>query len=447
MKRLFYKKLIKRWKKTLIYTSLLGGLALFGLAFMRPSISSIADTANTLAQNNPKFFLALKSIARVSDIPFKIIASTAPDKLPGYQLIIDPQDLEKLNQNLPPSNQKLTDQYKVPVPANFIFGELSYPVEVRYRGDNSNHWAFAKKSWRINFKEQSFNGMQSLDLIIPEDRGYFQELAMSFIADKLDLITPKMQLVNLFINGQRQGVYLAAEHWSQAFLEIRGQSPSNNLYGENQFTTIRASSIYQDTAQLKKFHQNELSSIDNFAEIERLTNLLNKPVDNSSYKQLEQIVDIDNLARWQAHSTLMFSRSQKNSHNIILNFNSQSGKLEFIPWNVSMIVEDVASVPIDVDYNKIMTMLLKNDNLYLKRNQVLWNYLRDGSNLRELLGFIEASVSTARLDIYKDTKRRFLVLEMEASTKKFISQIENSFERFVSKLNSQRFFCTTPMMI
>ena len=392
------------------------------------------DQVNALGQNNPRLFNAIKVVIKLSDIPFRLTSLLVPDRLERYELSLDPQDLDRLNQNLPQGlGTNLTEEYKKTVPATFIFEGREYPVKVRYRGDNRNHWAFAKKSWRINFTDEPFRNFTSIDLIIPEDRGYFQELTMAFIAQKLGLTVPQMQLVNLFVNGKRHGVYLAAEHWSPAFLESRGQAATNNLYGENEFTGF-SRNIYYSSAQLKKFHSDEKSDLINFAEVEIITQALREPSGDAFLQKAVQLIDIENFLRWQAHATLMFSRSQRDTHNIILNFNSQTGKFEFIPWNVSMILKDVRFENINFYENTLMARVLENDHLYAQRNQILWNFVKDTGNLQDVLEFINRSLRQARFDVYKDPLRRFTVLEMEVSTSKFKRQFQNTFDRIKQEL-------------
>jgi len=257
---------------------------------------------------------------------------------------------------------------------------------------------------------------------------------MAYLAQKLGLNPPQMELVNLFVNNKRHGVYLAAEHWSKSFLETRGQAGTNNLYGENDFNFAFPGSVYYSPAQLKPFHSDELSLFENSADLDLFTSLLQIKDQEQFKTQAEQIIDIDNFLRWQAHSTLMFSRSQRKTHNLILNFNSQLGKLEFVPWNVTMTIKDVNSVPINVDYNPLMTRLLKNDTLYAQRNQILWDIVSDDKNLADALEFIDQTVKTARFDIFKDSLRRFTVAELFSSTNKFKRQITKAFTRLKTSL-------------
>ena len=92
--------------------------------------------------------------------------------------------MNKLNENLPEENELLTDDYKKSIKAKFINRQTGeeFQVKIRYRGDKKEHWFYDKKSWRINFKNNAFNGKDKISLIIPQDRGYLTESLSFYIA-------------------------------------------------------------------------------------------------------------------------------------------------------------------------------------------------------------------------------------------------------------------------
>ena len=72
----------------------------------------------------------------------------------------------------------LSEDNKSYVTAEFIDPKTNYQskIKIRYRGITYNNWQAEKKSLRLKFsKDDLFQGMSGLNLIIPEDRGYFLE--------------------------------------------------------------------------------------------------------------------------------------------------------------------------------------------------------------------------------------------------------------------------------
>ncbi|PIP65009.1 hypothetical protein COW95_04145, partial [Candidatus Peregrinibacteria bacterium CG22_combo_CG10-13_8_21_14_all_49_11] len=110
---------------------------------------------------------------RVLDRAFNIFywGRSSPEKLSQYALEIAAEDLQKIEQSLPndlPSpwygNVFLTDDAKVQVNGVFRANGKEYDVEVRVRGDIFNHWAYRKKSWRIKFSDELFEGKKEINL-------------------------------------------------------------------------------------------------------------------------------------------------------------------------------------------------------------------------------------------------------------------------------------------
>ena len=86
--------------------------------------------------------------------------------LPKYKLIVDNQDLKKLEKNLP-DGFYWTDDNKKQVPAIFVNEKTGkeFEVKIRNRGLTSYHWTKNKKSWRINFKNDDL-------FTLPQDEAF-----------------------------------------------------------------------------------------------------------------------------------------------------------------------------------------------------------------------------------------------------------------------------------
>src|SRR3989338_197016 len=144
-----------------------------------------ATPKSTLARETfigqmPGLLSGLRVLDRTLNVFYR--GPKAPEALPHYELSIDPADLQKIEDSLPkdlPSpwygNVFLTEDAKEWVDGTLIADDREYDVKVRVRGDIFNHWAYRKKSWRIEFKDELFNGIKEINLIIPEDRGWIAE--------------------------------------------------------------------------------------------------------------------------------------------------------------------------------------------------------------------------------------------------------------------------------
>jgi len=423
-------------KKTvsIILISLILGISLLSFLILffyyRGNRNSFLNkTINNFSANNPDLSIQFKNFTKVLDI-FYLFHQFIPSKIPTYSLLIDPNDLIKLNNNLPKTGH-LTKEYKKSVSAEFIFETKTYPVKVRYRGDNPNHWRFDKKSWRVKF-EDKFENQEAINLILPEDRYFFIEPWVSYIGQKLGLVTPEFTLVNLKVNNQLHGVYLKSEQWGKAFLKNHHLPPDADLYGEAEFDKP-VPNLYADVSNFKKYTFNSSKSKKDVSNLKTLLDLLNNSSDEEFYQEISNIIDMDNFLHWQAQATLAFSHSQKISHNLITYFNPKINKFQFIPWNVAMADEE----PIypDINYNPLMTRILKNPNYMFQRNQILWEYIKDKKNLEDDLNYFDNLYQSTRGAFYRDPLKIFPNLDFDLTVKKHRKRIINAQNKIKELLN------------
>jgi spore coat protein CotH len=355
-------------------------------------------------------------------------------QLPVYNITIKPEDYAFLNQNLPNPSQGrfLFPEYKQYVPAKFIFNDQEYKVEVHYRGGDFDHWQNPKKSWRIKFKKSKiFQGQRTINLIIPEDRGMYIEELSNFRAKKLGLIVPDSQFAVLKVNGQTQGIYWQVEHWTQTFLE-KNQLPIGNLYGENDEVLYHLEDrpLFESVQYWDKHIQANNSKSDDYTEIAVLLDLLNNASDQDFYQKLPLIFDIDNLLTWQAHSVLMGSDHQDSSHNIRLYWHPDFGKFIIFPWDVAGILHW------PIDYNPLVSRVLKNPDWLKKRNQILTDYVSNSDNLKQDLEYYDQLISLTKIAVFQDELKFFSDIGYLKQVKKTRQMLIDQFELVKNSLNN-----------
>lgn len=392
--------------RKLYYLSVLAGVFILGAFFALSAALSYQPFVDQTTVVK-KLLPIVRWARKTTDIVYLPYYFQSTD-LPKYYLEIDPQDLEKLNANLPPafSGEILTKQYKKTVPAKLIYQNKEYSVNVRYRGDMSEHWSYPKKSWLIRFKRSDLLGnKRRIHLIIPQDRGFLLEHFDNYRAKKLDLLTPESQFVVLYVNGKANGVYFEIEGWDEEFLEKNQRSPDANFYGTEDYEIrhwVSASDeneigFFVDLAAWKKYTQDKVSNYDNFAELDLLIKFLTESSDEEFYQKIPLLIDMDSFYRWEIHSALATSNHQ-NLGNLRLYFNNQKGKFEFVPWDVSQ-AEPVA---LDKTYNLLTKRILSNPDFFEKRNRILWQYVKDDRNLEDDLRFYDLVYQQTRVAFYKD---------------------------------------------
>jgi len=373
-------------------------------------------------------------LTKLTDV-FYFPQSLKNHSLPVYKIIINPDNYVALNRNLPDATKTrvLTSEYKQYVPAKFIYQDIEYDVEVRYRGVHFDHWIRPKKSWRVKFKDSNpFQGKTALNLIIPSDRGVYLEELSNFRAKKLGLLTPPSQFVVLKVNNKTQGVYWEVEHFTPAFLE-RLQLPVGNLYGEDDEAAINDNypSIYSSTKYWRKYTSDETYDQDNYAEIFKLLDLINHADDQEFFQKLPLILDIDTFLAWQAHSVLMGSTHQDHQHNVRLYWHSDFGKFYILPWDV------LGNYGWPVSKHPLINRVLKNPDWLKKRNQILSDYVLDDSNLKEDLDYFDQLVSLTKTAFYQDYLKFYSNFGYIQQTEKYRQQLIDQVQLIKQSLDQQ----------
>jgi hypothetical protein len=423
-------------KSLLIIFFLATGLFIFSTLFLyyRGNRNNFINRAvNNFSSNNKELAIELKKLTKILDGLY-IFHQFINSDIPTYSLTIKPTDLLFLNSNLPKEDAHLTAEYKKFVEAEFEDQGTTYKVKVRYRGDNENHWRFSKKSWRIKF-DDNFQNQETVNLILPEDRYFFIEPWIAHMGKKLGLILPEFSYVNLKVNGQLHGVYLKSEHWGEAFLSNHQLSTDADLYGEAEFSNA-VPNLYLDVKNFQKYTYDPSKKKNDVNNLETLLNLLNHASNEEFFNTIPNLIDVDNFLHWQAQSTLAFSHSQKISHNLILYFNPEINKFQFIPWNVAMADEE--PVYPDTNYNPLMTRILSNPEYMFKRNQIMWHYINDQEKLADDLSYFDNLYQNTRGSFYRDSLKIFPNLDFDLTVKKHRRRIIAAQNKIKELLNDSK---------
>lgn len=403
---------------------------LISIYFASPRTQVLNQTINNFFEKYPQIRWNTRKTLRVIESPFAFVFGIfSKEDLPNYSLIIQPSKLAKLNANLPPPYiwEILSDANKQTVNATFVADGKEYKAKVRYRGDNYNHWAFEKKSWRIELQNGYVNGMNEFNFIIPEDRNFVQSLFAFRLAHRLGLITPKSYMATLQLNNGSKGMYLLAEQWSKDTAELNTRPDTGLFLGES-----NKAPLYKSVYSIQTYGREDTKYVD-YSHIQKLFDLL--LADEKKFdSQLGTVLDVDMTLRWIAVSNAMFSRSQKESHNLVLYSNPASGLLEPVPWNVLMFDGDPKNVPINIDYNPLVTRILKNPAWEKQRNKYILQLIGDEQQLKDDINWMSNIQKKSRPAVYEDKNRLFLIIEYELQINKFKNRYTQAYYKLTENL-------------
>lgn len=146
--------------------------------------------------------------------------------------------------------------------AELRFKNQSYPIKFKYHGDLNKHWRdVVKASYAIKLKnKKAIDGVNEFRLIMADDKYDYWEIFGQQLSKQLGLVSRKISLVNLIINGQSVGQYHFYEDLSPDAIEHNGLRGAfvireNNVWLSN---ISRPHSIYQNTFMAKNVTRSDL---------------------------------------------------------------------------------------------------------------------------------------------------------------------------------------------
>lgn len=312
------------------------------------------------------------------------------DPLPLYELSIDEDEWATLEEALPKEihspwygNLFLADDSKMWVKGRLKADGEEYDVKVRARGDIFNHWAYRKKSLRIEFpKEHLFRGMRAINLVIPEDRAWFGELLNLYRAQKFDLPHPPMRFVTVNLNGSGPMLYVEIEHWTKEMIEKLGISDANVYQtggGSSYFQQWNP--MFKDTGYWEKYVSAESTPLDSYEEIEVLQDLARPGahVEEGYMATVRRFFNEEELIRWAAHAHFAGSVHVVD-HNLRLLFSRSKGRFIPIPWDVHLFgYRSLLESPT----NALWDEFFRVPELRFKLHQFLWSYVTNEEEVND----------------------------------------------------------------
>jgi len=308
-------------------------------------------------------------------------------------LFIDQKEKNKLNRDLPYSGRA------------YQKGKLLYPdgtinnIKLRYRGDNYYHWAYFKKSYRIKTKKKElFEGLRSFNLNVPKRPEQVNNFFTYKLAESLELITPRSEMINLKINGIKKGLYLFVEQINELTLRTNKRMPGDIYRGEwIYFDLYKDANIYIFD---KPYLWDKVASNNHYPEehrkpLLRLITSLNN--DEISHANLMSQIDMSVWARFNLLETLSQSNQANNVHNWRLYYDPSINKFEPIVWDLVGWQSKKTKVKPDIFPSDFHWILSHNYQFLLERHKAIEDFFQKGSayNFIDLLDQSIEPIKTA----------------------------------------------------
>lgn len=326
-------KLQKKIYTTIFVLLILSTSVLF-LAYIRKNHTQTLLRSPLVQRAIPLY----RSLRKLPDIVIMPWSAFVTSDVETYELIINPKNIERMNTLLPevPFSSFMEDENKLWVNAHFRTKAYSSEVKVRYRGNQASHWNAYQKSYLIKFpKDNLFNGMSELTLVIPSKRRYFAMSLNNYRAQKLGLLYPEESLIRLKLNGANTGILLAFEHWSQPWVEKLPISSLSTIYGVNE-----GDAPYQE--RWKSWNSEDTFDT---APLLALQEIVNHADDETFKKIIPQLIDVDDWLAWDIMRILATGYhadpdTSFGANNLVLIFDRSEGRFKPVPYNTVIFTPD-----------------------------------------------------------------------------------------------------------
>lgn len=253
-------------------------------------------------------------------------------------LFVAERELQRLNSSLPASGGEYVD------------GALAYdgalrPVEVRYRGDNSYHWAHRKKSWRVKTeRDRLFNttdasgapvALRRFNLLIPRTAELLNNHLAYRLAQELGLLAPHSEPVIVALNGAVSGVHFLVEQPEELTLRRQLRMPGDLYSGEwigRDFIVGAPPNVFGHPAAWSKMAINNHYPDGHDAPLRALLTALEDTLAGRT-ADLAEHVDLEAFARFAAWEALVCTTHFDDIHNWRLYYDPWRRRFEPMVWD------------------------------------------------------------------------------------------------------------------
>lgn len=243
--------------------------------------------------------------------------------IPEYRLTVAPGHLKALNDNLEDRDYE--------VPATFTAEGRTYTVIVSYRGRSTRYEV--KKPWQVHFdKQDRFQGLKRMELLAAyKDGGYLTEKLWYDTAASLGLEVPRARYVNLYLNGEYQGVYTELESINKDFLESHDLDDDGDIYRcamhDCELRPPPKQSYMEDWE--KKTNEKEP-----WDRLWTLLDGLNRTPPDRFEAFARKNLELDDYITWMVLDSFIVNHTHQDARSYLI-YSRETGRWTFVPWDLN----------------------------------------------------------------------------------------------------------------
>ena len=352
--------------------------------------------------------------------------------LPRRYLYLSEQSEQKLLSALPNSSKEWVDGHIL------NNNKQIQNIQIRLRGDNPENWLLEKKSIRIKTKKKQQFGRIRYFEYFPLD---VEKYISSKIAKDIGVLIPEPKLIELYINGQSDGVFYEKEKVNENFLRRNFIMPVNLYKGENHtlerflgldVNLFNNPGLWRKSAVFNLEEEKNNSDLENF-----LYTLQSSELSENFDVSLNNYINLENYAKLSAYTVITQNWHHDRFHNMRLLFDPWNGYVKQIIVDPSLNDNVNGKFVLDFSSNDLTALLHRSSEFNHAKYKSLLYLIKDKKIIKNSLKSIEDASDDLKISLKRDPELNIKkTLELfKLHTQYLKSNEDNIIKQFNSKPN------------
>ena len=259
-------------------------------------------------------------------------------------------------------------------------------IQLRFRGDNPGNWLKYKKTFRIKTKkDELINGYRRFDYHFLDAIYYLPFL----ISEKMGLVNQSAKIVDVYINGESNGLFVQHEKMDELFLRKNKLMPVNIYKGSNNSQERHIglnTNLFNNPEMWTKISHFNQQDYNDKSDLRKFFKKLNFNEKNPN-PTLDGFIDLEYFSKFEAFLTILQNDHHYWRDNLRLIVDPWSGRVTQLITDPVLRERD--KILIDFSTNDLNSFLNKNTEFIHKKYNWLYHYLKKEKLINEVKNYIK----------------------------------------------------------
>ena len=257
-----------------------------------------------------------------------------------------------------------------------LFGEDLIKSKFRTRGTSFQHWGRQNKSIKIRFKDHDGN-KKSLNLNSLLSDPYLMDLLAYRLYKRERFLVPNMELSELVINGEHNGIKVRLENIDKNFLN-RNKIPLGSVFRENHVASLVTFYNWSTSDYWNKWERQTLTKEKNSEDWLSFLRINSIENDEKFFRYIKKVFDIDDFIKWYALTALIEGTSNSDHNLVFINdFRDQRFKQLGYDPQIDFGLTREPTKPISFYVNPFQARILTNPEYFFRINKQIYSFLEN----------------------------------------------------------------------